>query len=118
MEKIAAMNKDGGRLEKGTSVEETLRKEVKEEYGAPIIDFEFLGFRDVHREIHGKKTHWITLDFSVLVDSESVRNAEPQKMDAVEWFTFDRLPEPRHSQFKYFMQKYKNVLLQAQPITA
>lgn len=103
----------GGALDVGMSVEDTLRKEVQEEYGTTILSFEFLGYRDVHRTLNGVKTHWITLDFSVLVDSAKVKNAEPHKMDAVEWFTFDRLPKPRHSQFKYFMAKYKKVLMLA-----
>ncbi|MBI5150973.1 MAG: NUDIX domain-containing protein [Candidatus Pacebacteria bacterium] len=100
----------GGALDVGMTVEDALRKEVKEEYGTTILSFEFLGYRDVHREFDNKKTHWITLDFKVLVDPVQVKNAEPHKMDAVEWFTFDTLPNPRHSQFKYFMAKYKEVL--------
>jgi len=33
--------------------------EIKEEYCTDVLGFDFLGYRDVHREHNGKKTHWI-----------------------------------------------------------
>lgn len=100
----------GGAVELHDGVEGTLKREVKEEYGADIHSFEFLGFRDVHRLTNGKKSHWITLDFKVLVDPIQVKNGEPKKFDAVEWFTPGTLPNPTHSQFKTFMKKYQKKL--------
>jgi hypothetical protein len=44
---------------------------------------EFLGFRDVHRENNGEKTHWIALDFKVLVDPKNAAVGEPHKFDKV-----------------------------------
>lgn len=96
----------GGALHFGDTVEHTLRREIKEEYGADVKEFEFLGYRDVHREEAGRKLHWIALDFKVLVDSAQVRNAEPQKFDAVEWFSLDALPTPLHTQFSKFLEMY------------
>ena len=46
-----------------------LTEEVKEEYSADVLDYEFLGYRDVHREHNGDKTHWLALDFKVLYQS-------------------------------------------------
>jgi 8-oxo-dGTP diphosphatase len=40
----------GGGVDFGDTVEETLRKEIKEEYCTDVIDFEFLGYRDVLRK--------------------------------------------------------------------
>lgn len=100
----------GGGLEFGDSVEETLRKEIAEEYGADILAYEFLGFRDVHREHGGKKTHWVALDFKVLVDPSQVRNGEPHKLDEVAWFRLDALPTPVHSQYPHFLNLYKEKL--------
>ena len=96
----------GGGLDFGTTVEETLRKEIKEEYGADVISFEFLGYRDVFRELDGKKTHWLAIDFMVLVHSLQVMNAEPHKFDAVEWFAPDALPAPLHFGFSQMLEKY------------
>ena len=101
----------GGGLEFGNSIEETLRKEIMEEYCTTIFAAEFLGFRDVHREHGGKRTHWIALDFQVFVDREKVRNGEPHKFDEVRWFTLDTLPENLHSQLPNFLNRYRKQLL-------
>lgn len=100
----------GGGLEFGYTVENTLRKEIDEEYCTDVLSYEFLGFRDVHREHEGKKTHWIALDFKVLVDPSKVKNGEPHKLDDVKWFTLDALPTPLHSQFSKFLEQYKDKL--------
>lgn len=100
----------GGRLEFGDTVENTLRKEITEEYSTDVLEFEFLGYRDVHREQGGKKTHWIALDFKVLVNREMAKNGEPHKFDAVEWFTLQNLPTPLFSQLPTFLEKYKDKL--------
>ena len=90
----------GGGLEFGDTVENTLRKEIIEEYCTDVISYEFLGYRDVHRENNGKKTHWLALDFKVLVDPKKVKNGEPHKFDEIGWFRIDALPTPLHSQMK------------------
>ena len=100
----------GGGLEFGDSVEETLKKEVKEEYCTDILKSEFLGFRDVHREHNGKKTHLIALDFKLLVDRNKVKNGEPEKFDEIKWFTLDSLPSPLHSQTPKFLKLYAKKL--------
>jgi ADP-ribose pyrophosphatase YjhB (NUDIX family) len=100
----------GGGLEFGDTIEETLRKEIKEEYGADVLDHEFLGFREVHREHEGAKTHWIAFDFKVLVDPTQVKNGEPHKMDEIEWFTLDTFPQEVHSQLPKFLELYREKL--------
>ena len=100
----------GGSIEFGQSIEETLRREITEEYCTDVLDYEFLGFREMHREHAGRKTHWIALDFKVLVDRSKVKNGEPHKFDALEWFTPATLPHPLHSQFPFFIEKYKEKL--------
>ncbi|MFH0890898.1 MAG: NUDIX domain-containing protein [Candidatus Liptonbacteria bacterium] len=100
----------GGGVELHETVEECLGKEVKEEWGANIVSYEFLGFRDVHRNKDGNPTHWIALDFKVLVDPTQIRNGEPHKFDEIGWFRLDNLPSPRHSQLDYALQKYADKL--------
>lgn len=100
----------GGGLEFGEGVEETLRKEIKEEYCTDVLAREFLGYRDVHREHDGKETHWIALDYKVLVDPTTVRNGEPHKFDEVKWFTLDKLPKELHSQLPNFFNLYRDKL--------
>jgi len=54
-----------GGLEFGDSIEDTLKKEIQEEYCTKVLDFEFMGVRELHREHEGNPTHWIALDFKV-----------------------------------------------------
>lgn len=100
----------GGSVDFNDSVEETLKREIREEYCTKVLELEFLGYRDVHREQHGVPTHWISLDYKVLVDKTTVANGEPHKFDAVEWYTTETLPTPLHSQQKHFFEKYAEKL--------
>jgi 8-oxo-dGTP pyrophosphatase MutT (NUDIX family) len=99
-----------GGLEFGDGVEDTLRKEIKEEYCADVLDFEFIGFRDVHRVHNGQPTHWVSLDFKVLLDPKQVKNGEPHKFDEIGWFKLNNLPDAKHSQLPLFLEKYKDKL--------
>lgn len=94
----------------GDTIENTLKKEIMEEYCTDVLYYEFLGYRDVHRENNGKKTHWVALDFKVLVDANKVKNGEPNKFECVEWFTLKNLPEPLHSQLSNILKLYKDKL--------
>lgn len=96
-----------GGLEFGDTVEDTIRKEVREEYGTEVLSFEFLGYRDMHRTHEGKSTHWVALDFRVLIDAQNAHNAEPHKFDAVGWFPLENFPAPLHSQFPVFLETYE-----------
>ncbi|KKQ29850.1 MAG: hypothetical protein A3H17_01640 [Candidatus Levybacteria bacterium RIFCSPLOWO2_12_FULL_37_14] len=101
----------GGSIEIKETITDTLKREIKEEYCTDIIKSEFLGFRDVHRiDEGGNKTHWIVLDFKVLVDRKKVKNGIPQKHQEIGWFKFGSFPKPLHSQFPLFLQKYKGKL--------
>lgn len=100
----------GGSIEFGDTAEETLRKEIREEYGTDVLDFEFLGYRDVLLESGGQPTHWLALDFKVHVDPEKVKNGEPHIFDDIGWFTFDTIPEQAHSQLPKFLDLYRERL--------
>lgn len=100
----------GGKLEFGEDVVDRLKTEIKEEYCVDGIEIEFLGFRDVHRINAGKQTHWISLDYRVLVDPKQVKNGEPHKFDEIGWFRLDALPTPLHSQLPNALRMYKDKL--------
>lgn len=101
-----------GGLELHDTVLDTLHKEIAEEYCTSVLNHEFLGFRDVRREQNGKQTHWVALDFKVLVDRNKVRNGEPHKFDEIGWFRLGEFPTPFHSQFPRFLKKYAAPLAQ------
>jgi 8-oxo-dGTP diphosphatase len=100
----------GGGLDFGEKVADLLSREIREEYCTDVLDSEFLGYRDVHRMVNGKKNHWLVLDFRVLVDKSKVANGEPHKFDEIGWFRLDALPSPMHSQWKIAAEKYKDKL--------
>lgn len=100
----------GGGLEFGDTIENTLKKEIAEEFCTDVLDYKFLGYRDVHREHNGKKTHWVAIVFNVLIDKNKVKNGEPHKFDALEWFTLDSIPTPLHSQAPYYLGMYSSSL--------
>lgn len=99
-----------GGMEFGDTAEATLRKEILEEYCTEVLSYEFLGFRDVLREHEGTPTHWLALDFKVLVDPTKVKIGEPHKFDEIKWFTLKSVPENLHSQLPLFLDKYKDKL--------
>jgi 8-oxo-dGTP pyrophosphatase MutT (NUDIX family) len=102
-----------GGLEVEDSIEQTLKKEIEEEYATEVRSYEFLGIRDVFRQNpDGSRTHWVALDHKVLVDPAKVKNGEPHKFDEVKWFTWSDLPAENelHSQLPIFLEKYKNRL--------
>jgi ADP-ribose pyrophosphatase YjhB (NUDIX family) len=105
----------GGALEQGDLVLERLRQEIREEYCTEAREIEFLGYRDVHREHQengvSSKTHWIALDFRVLVDPVTVKIGEPHKFDEIGWFKVGEFPQPLHSTFPVILEKYKAKLI-------
>jgi len=96
----------GGGLEFGDTVLDTLKKEIAEEFCTDVLEYDFLGYRDVHREHEGKKTHWVALDFIVRVDRKKARIGEPHKFDEIGWYRLGDFPTPLHSQFPLFLEKY------------
>jgi len=100
----------GGAVDVHISIEEAIRKEVKEEYCTEVLKIEFLGYRDVHRVVDGVKTHWLALDFKVKIDPSAAKIGEPHKFDELGWFSPDSFPTPMHSQLPVALNSYKHLL--------
>ena len=100
-----------GGLEIGETIEECLKKELKEEYGIKPISSTFLGYLDRFRNLNSVRTHWLALEFLVLVDPLKVINGEPHKFEEIKWFKLNNLPTPLHSTMPFILEKFKNKLL-------
>ena len=101
----------GGGVNFGETLLKSLKREIKEEYGTDVLESIYLGYRDIHRiDEKKRKTDWFIFDFKVLVDPKKVKNGDPKKHERVEWFTFETMPSPMHSQWPEFVRLYKDRL--------
>lgn len=99
-----------GGIEFGETIEQAIHREVKEECNAEVLGIEQLGIREVFRELDGKPTHWIQHDFKILIDPVQVQINEPEKCLELKWFKLEEFPDPLHSQFPHFLEKYQGKL--------
>lgn len=109
-----------GGLKHGFTLEENIRRELREEYSAVPIEMEFVGYWDALRELDdGTPTHWLAMGFAVLVDPRKVSINEPEMFEDSGWFTLNSLPKPMHSQMEVFLnkhgKKFKKIINDLQP---
>lgn len=88
----------GGQVNFGERLDETIRREVLEEYGAEVLEIELLHAFSSLRTIDGQLTHWVGLIHMVRVDPAMVTIRELEKFTDLGWFDLDHLPSPLHSQ--------------------
>jgi ADP-ribose pyrophosphatase YjhB (NUDIX family) len=92
----------GGGLKWGNTLEDNARRELLEEFAveskSPLIQN---GIRQAFRtDQHGDKTHWICIDFIIVLDQsevEQVKINEPENFNDCGWFYLSNLPSPLHS---------------------
>ena len=97
----------GGSMEFGENFEETVRRELKEEYCCDPLSLSFCGVSNVLRENEGVKTHWICIIFAAELDPKTVKIGEPKKIDELGWFKLSNLPEPLHTKLLYHLDFVK-----------
>lgn len=101
----------GGSLEFGEgSFESAVRREVQEELGVDPLDVRFATVTNVVRDNNGTPTHWIAILHTVLIPRGQERIGEPDKIDDLQWFSVDALPDDRHSCFDRHFNLVKDVL--------
>lgn len=89
----------GGAVEFGETFDEAIIREVREEYCTDIIEMKLNKVFTALRKHEGTPTHWIGINYTVLVDPATVSIGEPHKVDELGWFGAKTLPEPMHSMF-------------------
>ncbi len=95
----------GGTLEMNETLEEALRRETREEFGAEISDVRRI---DVSETIN-ENGHWVGIFYMGKIDRQSVCINEPV-YDEIGWFTPNSLPEPVCKREIELIEKYKNLL--------
>jgi 8-oxo-dGTP diphosphatase len=83
----------GGAVEFGETLEEAVKREIREEYG---IEIQLVKqFPAENHIIPNEKQHWVATTFLArLKSSQKPKIMEPEKCDAIGWFSLDNLPKP------------------------
>lgn len=96
-----------GEIDFGQTPEQSVLREVQEEYGCTGKIIGKLPPTALFRNHNGQKTHWIIFPFFIKVNPRNVRINEPEKIDEIGWFTLNNLPKPLHTGFLYMFKRYR-----------
>ena len=102
-----AWDPGSGQLEFGQTLEESVLREIMEEYGCIGTIQEQLPAHSILRIHNWKQTHWVAIPFFVLVNRKDVKINEKEKIDEIGWFRLDNLPSPLHTGFQYTLKRYR-----------
>ena len=96
----------GGSVDFGESLEEAVKREMKEEYGVGLEIIEQFPASD--HLIPKEGQHWVATTFlATLKKGQQPQIMEPEKCDAIGWFSLDKLPRPLSLITKMGLKKYK-----------
>ncbi len=96
-----------GKLEFGSSIEDNILREVREEYGCEGTIQTVLPALNLLREMGDQLAHWVVVAAFVLVNPDEVQLMEPDKFSDLGWFTLDALPRPLHQGFASSLERFK-----------
>lgn len=100
----------GGSMEHGETFEETIRRELMEEYCCEPLEIQYVVSKNVLRDNAGVPTHWIANLHVVKVDPAQVKIGEPDKMEDIGWFSINELPSDMHSMLELHLSEVKHLL--------
>ncbi|MGN7401907.1 NUDIX hydrolase [Cytobacillus praedii] len=81
----------GGKVDYMETIEDAVRREIKEELG---IDIEISRLLCVTNHIiQAEDIHYVAPTFIVSITNGQVKNKEPHALEKVRWFSIDEMPE-------------------------
>jgi len=83
----------GGHLEFGEKITEAARREVAEETGLEIDEFELISLADEMRYIESDGKHYVNIGLKGSYKGGEPKALEPLKTSEWKWFKFDELPD-------------------------
>ncbi|MGK7914731.1 MAG: NUDIX domain-containing protein [Prochloraceae cyanobacterium] len=94
----------GGGVQFGETLVEAIKREIFEEYGIEIEVKELLGVFD--HILSAEKEHWISITYLASHLTGNAKINEPQKCEAIGWFSLKNLPQPLSKITQLNLQKY------------
>jgi mutator protein MutT len=83
----------GGGVEFGEKLVDTVKREIREEYGAEMDILQQFPAED--HLIPAEHQHWVATTFIAKFKQGSIpKIMEPEKCSAIGWFDLDKLPDP------------------------
>jgi mutator protein MutT len=96
----------GGGVEFGETLEEAVRREIREEYGIEISIIE--QFPAADHIIPDEHQHWVATTFLAQIrQGQTPVILEPDKCAAIGWFNMDNLPEPLSIITRMDLERYR-----------
>jgi len=95
-----------GQLDFWQEPEESVLREVMEEYGVKGIIQEKLPAHSILRTSNGVRTHWVAIPFFIKIDVKKAKIMEPHKATDIGIFRLDKMPKPLHTGLKITMAAY------------
>ncbi|OIM25849.1 ADP-ribose pyrophosphatase [Oenococcus oeni] len=102
----------GGYMEYGESIEQTLKREFKEDAGLEIIDYKFLKNFDQEffKYPNGDQTQVLTPFYLVTKVKEGKPQFDPHETSRVDFFDFNDLPEIHFASHKRILTYLQDIL--------
>jgi len=100
----------GGKVQFGETLEDAVKREMKEEYGVDImLAYQFPA---QNHFIPDEKQHWVPTNFLCRIEeNQAPKIMEPDKCDEIGWFSLDSLPSPLSIITKLDIAQYKKMNL-------
>lgn len=98
----------GGHLEFGETIFETAKREVKEETGLDVDEFELISVADEMRYIKTDGKHYLNIGVKAIYKGGESKNMEPEKCEDWDWFSLEQLPGRLFEGTELVLRNFKN----------
>lgn len=98
----------GGHLEFGETIYQTAKREVEEETGLIIDEFELVSVADEMRYIQSDGKHYLNIGVKAVYNGGEPQVLEPHKCAEWRWFALDKLPEQLFEATELMLRCYQS----------